>query len=70
LSQNKSYFEQRIFESTLSFRLFREVYQFFEDNDLVFKIDDDVVFISNGTFERMIEEYATNNLLFFISKCY
>ena len=64
MSQNKSYFEQRIFESTISFQSFHEVYKIFEDDDLVFKIDDDIVFIANGTFERMVEEYLTNNLIF------
>jgi hypothetical protein len=28
-----------------------------KDNDIVFKMDDDIVFISNGTFELMIKEY-------------
>ena len=42
---------------------YKELYKNFHDNDLVFKIDDDIVFISNGTFERMIEEYLKNDLL-------
>ena len=31
---------------------------------MVFKIDDDIVFIHDGTFERMLEEYFNDNLLF------
>jgi hypothetical protein len=25
------------------------------DDDLIFKINDDIVFIANGTFERMVD---------------
>jgi hypothetical protein len=42
---------------------YKEAYKNLHDNDLIFKIDDDVVFISNGTFERMVEEYLKNDLL-------
>jgi hypothetical protein len=42
---------------------YSEAYKNLHDNDLIFKIDDDVVFISNGTFERMVEEYLKNDLL-------
>ena len=31
------------------------------DDDLVFKIDDDTVFIANGTFENMVEDYLKND---------
>ena len=37
------------------------IYNTLKDDDLVFKIDDDIVFISNGTFEKMLEEYVNNN---------
>ena len=61
LSQNKTYFEKIIFSAN---KRYREVYDQMQDDDLIFKIDDDIVFISNGTFERMLEEYINNNLLF------
>jgi hypothetical protein len=61
MNQNKTYFERVIFPNT---KQYREIYLTIEDNDLVFKIDDDIVFIRNGTFERMIEEYINKNLLF------
>lgn len=34
------------------------------NHDLIFKIDDDVVFIANGTFERMIDEYSHGKYMF------
>ena len=37
------------------------MYTIIYNNDLVFKMDDDVVFISNGTFEKMLEEYLTKS---------
>jgi hypothetical protein len=40
---------------------FDKCYNSLKDDDLVFKIDDDIVFISNGTFERMLDEYLNNN---------
>ena len=36
---------------------YKRLYENLHENDLVFKIDDDVVFIADGTFEKMIEEY-------------
>ena len=42
---------------------YKEAYTNLNADDLIFKIDDDVVFISNGTFERMLEAYLTNDLL-------
>ena len=61
INQNKSYFEKKRFTSN---KRFREVYESMQDDDLIFKIDDDIVFIRNGTFENMLEEYFTQNLLF------
>ena len=60
LSQNKSYFEKRIFPANHDFK---GVYYDLPDEDLIFKIDDDVVFISPNTFENMLNEYLTNNLI-------
>ncbi len=37
------------------------MYTCLDDDDLVFKIDDDIVFISNGSFENMIIEYLKND---------
>ncbi len=42
-------------------RKYKEPYRNLHENDLVFKIDDDIVFISNDTFESMVEEYLKNN---------
>jgi hypothetical protein len=61
MRQNKTYFKRVLFPST---KHYREIYLSMEDNDLVFKIDDDIVFIHDGTFERMLEEYFNDNLLF------
>ena len=36
---------------------FKELYSSCQDNDIVFKIDDDIVFIKNGTFELMLTNY-------------
>jgi hypothetical protein len=57
MKQNHSYFE-RVFLTNQNFVNF---YHMLKDDDLVFKIDDDIVFISNGTFERMLDEYLNNN---------
>ena len=61
LSQNKTYLKRITFPNT---KRYREIYLAIDDNDLVFKIDDDIVFIADGTFERMLEEYFIKNLLF------
>ena len=57
MKQNHSYFE-RVFLTNQNFVKF---YNFLNDEDLIFKIDDDIVFIANGTFEKMLKEYETNN---------
>jgi hypothetical protein len=49
-------------------RKYKEPYRNLHENDLVFKIDDDVVFKSNGTFEGMVEEYLKKQCSNFISK--
>ena len=60
LNQNKSYYEKRIFPSNHDFK---GVYSEIDDNDLIFKIDDDIVFIAPNTFENMLKEYLTKNLI-------
>jgi hypothetical protein len=60
-NKGKHEFERRNF-GTYN-KNYKEAYKNLHDNDLIFKIDDDVVFISNRTFERMIEEYLKNDLL-------
>ena len=37
------------------------MYSVLRDDDLVFKIDDDTVFIANNTFKNMVEDYFINN---------
>ena len=51
-------YERKYFNPSDGYKI---VYTVLHDNDIVFKVDDDVVFISNGTFERMLEEYLANN---------
>jgi hypothetical protein len=60
LKQNKSYFEKRIFPANYDFK---ELYDNLPDEDLIFKIDDDIVFIAPNTFENMLKEYLINNLI-------
>jgi hypothetical protein len=60
-NKGKHEFERRNF-GTYN-KNYKEAYKNLHDNDLIFKIDDDVVFISNRTFERMVEEYLKNDLL-------
>jgi hypothetical protein len=59
LEHHKGY-EEIKFERVVSFKT---LYTVLHDNDLVFKIDDDIVFISNNTFETMLEEYFNNDHL-------
>jgi hypothetical protein len=61
ISQNKTYYKKVIFSNN---KRYAEIYLTIEDDDLVFKIDDDIVFISDGTLERMLEEYFNKDLLF------
>ncbi len=56
LEQNGEYYSRVDFSSDSNYKV---LYTVLHDDDLVFKIDDDIVFISNGTFENMIEEYLT-----------
>ena len=60
--KNKSKNEYKRFKTKRN-KDYKDAYKNLNNNDLVFKIDDDVVFISNGTFERMVEEYLKNDLL-------
>ena len=39
---------------------YKQLYTILDDDDLIFKMDDDIVFISNGTFEKMVVEYFKN----------
>jgi len=55
---SKCCYERKYFNPKDGYKI---VYTVLHNDDLVFKIDDDVVFISNGTFERMLEEYLTKN---------
>ena len=60
LKQNKSYFEKRVFPANYDYK---ELYDNLPDEDLIFKIDDDIVFIAPNTFEDMVKEYLINNLI-------
>ena len=55
---SKCCYETEHFPANVSYKI---LYKGLHDDDLVFKIDDDVVFISNGTFEKMLDEYLTKN---------
>ena len=55
---NKDCYMRSNFSSSSNYKT---LYTILHDDDLVFKIDDDVVFISKGTFEKMFEEYLKNN---------
>lgn len=65
----ESYLKKYLSEHTDGYRLvkfygvasFKRLYTALQDNDLIFKIDDDIVFISNGTFENMVEEYLNKS---------
>ena len=61
LKKNEPYLQQIRFSNS---NRYREIYVTLRDDDLIFKIDDDIVFIADGTFERMYEEYMKNKLLF------
>jgi hypothetical protein len=58
--QNKSYFEKRVIPFNHDFK---GVYDYLPDDDLIFKIDDDIFFIAPNTFENMLKEYLINNLI-------
>jgi hypothetical protein len=60
LKQNKSYFEKRVFPAKYDYK---ELYDNLPDEDLIFKIDDDIVFIAPNTFEDMVKEYLIDNLI-------
>ena len=51
-------YEKKVFATATKYK---ELYTVLYDDDLVFKIDDDVVFIANGTFEKLFEEYLNGN---------
>jgi hypothetical protein len=58
LSTHREGYELVEFKDRVSFK---RLYSVLPDDDLIFKIDDDVVFIANGTFERMVDEYFKND---------
>ena len=60
LNENELYKENYEIKKFNASCNYKELYVVLDDNDLVFKIDDDVVFISNGTFEKMTIEYLKN----------
>jgi hypothetical protein len=59
-NKGKHEFERHNFSANKDYK---EAYTNLNADDLIFKIDDDVVFISNGTFERILEAYLKNDLL-------
>jgi len=67
--ENKKYLTEYLAEHKTGYELiapigdhnFRQLYSILDGNDLVFKIDDDTVFIANGTFESMVEDYLKND---------
>ena len=68
-SQNKDYLNEYLANHLTGYELigpigdhhFTQLFSVLHDDDLVFKIDDDTVFIANGTFENMIEDYLKND---------
>ena len=67
--ENKKYLTEYLAKQKTGYELmgdtddstFNKLYSVLHDDDLVFKIDDDTVFIANGTFESMVEDYLTND---------
>jgi hypothetical protein len=67
--ENKKYLTEYLAKHKTGYELvepigdhqFTQLYSILHDDDLVFKIDDDTVFISNGTFENMVEDYLKND---------
>jgi hypothetical protein len=43
---------------------FASMYDLIKDDEYFFKIDDDIIFIKNGTFENMFIEYSSKNHMF------
>ena len=41
--------------------ILKTMFKFIHHDDLIFKIDGDIVFIANGTFENMVDEYLKND---------
>jgi hypothetical protein len=58
--QNKSYFEKRVFPANYDFK---ELNDNLPDDDLIFKINDDIVLTAPNTFENMLKEYLINNII-------
>jgi hypothetical protein len=63
VSKNNASYEIKIYPITIAHEksYFKELYSTLNNNDIVFKIDDDIVFIANGTFELMLKEYLKRN---------
>ena len=74
--QNKNYLKEYLANHKTGYELigpigdhhFTQLFSVLHDDDLVFKIDDDTVFIANGTFENMIEDYLKNDRLSHMSE--
>ena len=58
LNAHKYNYEEFKFETRDTYPM---MYSFLKDDDLVFKVDDDIVFIANNTFKNMVEDYFTND---------
>ena len=50
--------------SRAEFNTFASMYDLIENDEYFFKIDDDIVFIKNETFENMFIEYTSKNHMF------
>jgi hypothetical protein len=61
MKRNKTYIQWKQFTVN---KAYGEVYGMVHDDDLMFKIDDDICFIANGTFERMIYEYLSRDRMY------
>jgi hypothetical protein len=58
---NSAEFKRYDFEASESFN---PLYRAIDENEYVFKIDDDIVFIKKGCFESMLNEYIKNEHVF------
>jgi hypothetical protein len=63
VGKNNDCFEIKMYPITIAHEksYFKELNSTLNDNEIVFKIDDDIVFIANGTFELMLKEYLKRN---------
>jgi hypothetical protein len=63
VSENNDYYKTEMYpiRKPNEKSYFKEYYSTLNNNDIIFKIDDDIVFIANGTFELMLKEYLKRN---------